>query len=192
MELVRSLPDCLRDLDHLKLLYDSVLRDRKLPGPAWKPHYDVRYRDIPSSLRVLTGRIQELRRRVASGEGCDVDYYVLIGVRRGCTRSELERAHRLLALKHKPDKAALFVDRLEFAEEYRDLDTVRDHARMSALILYRMLQKGYSSIMSTVMDEERRRRAEGEGGCSGCTAATAAYRQRVRQTRRRHGSGGRQ
>lgn len=154
MESVRALPDCLRDLDHLKHLYDSILRDRKLPGPAWKPHYDVRYLDIPSSLRALTARIQELRQRVASGEGCSVDHYKLIGVGRGCTRSELERAHRLLVLRHRPDKAAGFVDRLEFADEHRDLDAVRDQARMSALILYRMLQKGHSSIMSAVMDEE--------------------------------------
>ncbi|KAJ0979876.1 hypothetical protein J5N97_015350 [Dioscorea zingiberensis] len=154
LEAVRSLPDCLHDLDHLKLLYDAILRDRKLPGPAWKPHNEVRYRDIPSNLRALTSRIQQLRLRVAAGEGCNVDYYALIGVRRGCTRSELERAHRLLSLKHRPDKAAGFADRLDFADEHRDLDEIRDQARMSASILYRLLQKGYSSIMAAVMDEE--------------------------------------
>jgi len=176
MELVRALPECLRDLDHLKLLYDSILRDRKLPGPAWKPHYDVRYRDIPSSLRALTTRIQELRRRVASAEGCNVDYYALIGVRRGCTRSELERAHLLLSLKHKPEKAAGFVDRLEFADDHRDLDAVRDQARMSALILYRMLQKGYSSIASAVMDEEaaERQRVKAVAAAAAASAALQA------------------
>ncbi|XP_039129804.1 uncharacterized protein LOC120265915 [Dioscorea cayenensis subsp. rotundata] len=154
LEAVRSHADCLHDLDHLKLLYDSILRDQKLPGPAWKPHYDVRYRDIPSNLRTLTARIQLLRLRVAAGEGSNVDYYALIGVRRGCSRSELERAHRLLSLKHRPDKAGGFVDRLEFVEEHRELDEIRDQARMSALLLYRLLQKGYSSIMATVMEEE--------------------------------------
>jgi anion-transporting ArsA/GET3 family ATPase len=34
---------------------------------------------------------------------------------------------------------------------------VRDQARMSALFLYRMLQKGYSCIMSAVLDAERQR-----------------------------------
>ena len=38
LETIRCLPDCLHDLEHLKLLYNSILRDRKLPGPAWKRH----------------------------------------------------------------------------------------------------------------------------------------------------------
>lgn len=154
LESVRSLPDCLRDLDHLKLLYDAILRDRKLPGPAWRIHNGVRYRDIAGDLRALASRTQDLRQRVARGEAYNVDYYALIGVRRGCSRSELERAHLLLSLKHRPDKAAAFVDRVEFTDDYRDLDAVRDQAKMSALMLYRLLQKGYSSIMSTVIDEE--------------------------------------
>ncbi|CAA6654382.1 unnamed protein product [Spirodela intermedia] len=140
LESVRSFPDCLRDLDHLKLLYDAILRDRKLPGPAWRLHNGVRYHDIAGDLRALASRTQELRQRVARGKPT--------------TRSELERAHLLLSLKHRPDKAAAFVDRVEFTDDYRDLDAVRDQAKMSALMLYRLLQKGYSSIMSTVIDEE--------------------------------------
>lgn len=151
LETIRCLPDCLRDLEHLKLLYDSILRDRKLPGPNWKRH-NVRYRDVPSNLRALTTKIQELRQRVGSGETSNIDYYSLIGLRRGCSRSELERAHLLLCLKHRPDKSTNFVDRCEFVDD-RDLDTVRDQARMSALLLYRLLQKGYSSVMATIMDE---------------------------------------
>ncbi|RZC89024.1 hypothetical protein C5167_030717 [Papaver somniferum] len=151
LETTRCLPDCLRDLEHMKLLYDSILRDRKLPGPNWKRH-NVRYRDVPSNLRALTTKIQELRQRVGSGETSNIDYYSLIGLRRGCSRSELERAHLLLCLKHRPDKSTNFVDRCEFVDE-RDLDTVRDQARMSALLLYRLLQKGYSSVMATIMDE---------------------------------------
>ncbi|OVA02554.1 DnaJ domain [Macleaya cordata] len=152
LESIRCLPDCLRDLEHLKLLYDSILRDRKLPGPSWKRHY-VRYRDVPGNLRALTTKIQELRQRIGSGETGNVDYYALIGLRRGCSRSELERAHLLLCLKHRPDKSTNFVDRCEFVDD-RDLDSVRDQARMSALLLYRLLQKGYSSVMATIMDEE--------------------------------------
>lgn len=151
LETIRCLPDCLRDLEHLKLLYDSILRDRKLPGPNWKRH-NVRYRDVPSNLRALTTKIQELRQRVGSGETSNIDYYSLIGLRRGCSRSELERAHLLLCLKHRPDKSTNFVDRCEFVDD-RDLDTVRDQARMSALLLYRLLQKGYSSVMASIMDE---------------------------------------
>ncbi|KAJ8900426.1 hypothetical protein K2173_025203 [Erythroxylum novogranatense] len=152
LETIRCLPDCLHDLEHLKLLYNSILRDRKLPGPAWKKHY-VRYREIPGKLCSLTTKIQELKQRVASGETGNVDYYALIGLRRGCSRSELERAHLLLSLRHKPDKATNFIERCEFADD-RDLDSVKDRAKMSALLLYRLLQKGYSSVMSTIMEEE--------------------------------------
>ncbi|KAF8394644.1 hypothetical protein HHK36_020860 [Tetracentron sinense] len=152
LETIRCLPDCLRDLEHLKLLYDSILRDRKLPGPAWKRH-NVVYKDVPGNLRALTAKIQELRQRIGSGEIGNVDYYALIGLRRGCSRSELERAHLLLCLRHRPDKATNFVDRCEFVDD-RDLDSVKDQARMSALLLYRLLQKGYSSVMAVIMDEE--------------------------------------
>ncbi|KAL4339301.1 hypothetical protein GQ457_08G021720 [Hibiscus cannabinus] len=152
LETIRCLPDCLHDLEHLKLLYNSILRDRKLPGPAWKRH-NVRYREIPGKLCVLTAIIQRLKQRVASGETANVDYYALIGLKRGCSRSELERAHLLLCLRHKPDKAINFIDRCDLPDEC-DLDSVKDRAKMSALLLYRLLQKGYSSVMSTIMDEE--------------------------------------
>ncbi|KAF2304765.1 hypothetical protein GH714_037865 [Hevea brasiliensis] len=115
-ETIRCLPDCLHDLEHLKLLYNSILRDRKLPGPAWKRH-NVRYREIPGKLCALTTKIQELKQR------------------------------------HKPDKATNFIERCEFADD-RDLDSVKDRAKMSALLLYRLLQKGYSGVMATIMNEE--------------------------------------
>lgn len=152
LETIRCLPDCLHDLEHLKLLYNSILRDRKLPGPAWKRH-NVTYREIPGKLCALTTKIQQLKQRVASGETSNVDYYALIGLRRGCSRSELERAHLLLCLRHKPDKATNFIERCELSDD-RDLDSIRDRAKMSSLLLYRLLQKGYSSVMSTIMDEE--------------------------------------
>ncbi|XP_057966664.1 uncharacterized protein LOC131156757 [Malania oleifera] len=152
LETIRCLPDSLHDLEHLKLLYNSILRDRKLPGPAWKRH-NVTYREIPGKLCALTTKIQELKQRVASGETGNVDYYSLIGLRRGCSRSELERAHLLLCLRHKPEKAMGFLDRCELADD-RDLDSVKDRAKMSSLLLYRLIQKGYSSVMGTIMEEE--------------------------------------
>ncbi|KAM7275286.1 hypothetical protein ACFE04_017152 [Oxalis oulophora] len=152
LETIRCLPDCLHDLEHQKLLCNSILRDRKLPGPAWKRHY-IRYREIPGKLCALASKIQQLKQKVANGETGNVDYYSLIGLRRGCSRSELERAHLLLCLRHKPDKATNFIERCEFADE-RDIDSVKDRAKMSALLLYRLLQKGYSNVMSTIMDEE--------------------------------------
>ncbi|KAL2556599.1 Heat shock protein DnaJ with tetratricopeptide repeat [Forsythia ovata] len=151
-ETIRCLPDSLHDLEHLKLLYNSMLRDRKLPGPVWK-RQNVQYREIPGKLCSLAAKIQQLKQRVAAGETGNVDYYSLIGLRWGCSRSELERAHLLLNLRHKPDKSSGFIERCEFADE-RDIDSVRDRAKMSALLLYRLIQRAYTSVMSTILDEE--------------------------------------
>ncbi|MCD9638521.1 hypothetical protein HAX54_022528 [Datura stramonium] len=151
-ETIRCLPDSLHDLEHLKLLYNSILRDRKLPGPIWK-RQNVEYREIPGRLCSLATKIQELKKRVANGEMGNVDYYALIGLKRGCSRSELERAHLLITLRHKPDKSTSFIERCEFADE-QDVDSVRDRAKMSALLLYRMTQRGYASLMTTIKDEE--------------------------------------
>ncbi|KAH6813893.1 Heat shock protein DnaJ with tetratricopeptide repeat-containing protein [Perilla frutescens var. frutescens] len=151
-ESIRCLPDSLHDLEHLKLLYNSILRDRKLPGPVWK-RQSVQYREIPGKLCSLASKMQQLKQRVAAGETGNVDYYALIGLRRGCSRSELERAHLLLTLKHKPDKSSSFIERCEFADE-KEVDSVRDRAKMSCLLLYRLIQRGYTSVMSTILDEE--------------------------------------
>lgn len=181
-ESIRCLPDCLHDLEHLKLLYNTILRDRKLPGPAWK-RQSTRYREIPGKLCALTVKIQQLKQRVASGETGNVDYYSLIGLRRGCSKSELERAHLLLCLRHKPDKATIFIERCELADD-RDLDTVRDKAKMSALLLYRMLQKGYSSIMSTISDEEAAEKQRKKAAAALQVAQAAAIQ--VQQQQQQH------
>ncbi|XP_047086540.1 uncharacterized protein LOC124698062 isoform X1 [Lolium rigidum] len=180
LQSVGALSDSLRDLDHLKLLYDAALRDGKLPGPRWRPQGGVRYREIAGAHRKLIARIQGLRGRVALGEAGGIDYHALLGVRRGCTRSELERAHLLLSLKLKPDRAVVFGERLELVDEHRDLEAVRDQARMSALLLYRMLQKGYSFLMSAVIDEEAagRQRAR-EAAAAAADAAAASSKQQL-------------
>ncbi|XP_009616156.1 uncharacterized protein [Nicotiana tomentosiformis] len=174
-EAIRCLPDSLHDLEHLKLLYNSMLRDRKLPGPIWK-RQNVQYREIPGRLCSLGAKMQELKQRVASGETGNVDYYALIGLRRGCSRSELERAHLLLTLRHKPDKSTSFVERCEFADE-KDIDSVRDRAKMSSLLLYRLIQKGYTSLMTTIIDEEAAEKQRAKAA-----AALQAMQQQVQQT----------
>ncbi|CAA0828252.1 Heat shock protein DnaJ with tetratricopeptide repeat [Striga hermonthica] len=151
-ETIRCFPDSLHDLEHLKLLYNSILRDRKLPGPVWR-RQSVMYREIPGRLCSLASKIQQLKQRLAAGESSNVDYYALIGLRRGCSRSELERAHLLLMLKHKPDKSSGFMERCEFADE-KEIESVKDRARMSALLLYRLIQKGYTSLMAAILEEE--------------------------------------
>ncbi|KAK9076543.1 hypothetical protein SSX86_004877 [Deinandra increscens subsp. villosa] len=151
-ESIRCLPDSLHDLEHLKLLYNSILRDRKLAGPAWK-RQSLRYREIPGKLCSLASKSQELKHKIASRETGNVDYHALIGLRRGCSRSELDRAHLLLTLRHKPDKANSFIDRCELTDEL-DIDSIRDRAKMSALLLYRLIQRGYTNVMGIILDEE--------------------------------------
>lgn len=179
LETIRCYPDCLHDLEHLKLLYNSILRDRKLAGPVWKRH-NVRYGEIPGKLCALTAKIQQLKQRVASGEAGNVDYHALIGLRRGCGRSELQRAHLLLCLKHKPDKATCFIERCEIADE-RDVESVRDRAKMSALLLYRLLQKGYANVMGTIMEEEAAERQRKKAIQEAAAAAAAAHAHAVLQ-----------
>ncbi|KAI3449408.1 hypothetical protein Pfo_006073 [Paulownia fortunei] len=178
-ETLRCLPDSLHDLEHLKLLYNSILRDRKLPGPVWKRQY-VQYREIPGKLCSLASKMQQLKQRVAAGETGNVDYYALIGLRRGCSRSELERAHLLLTLKHKPDKSSSFIERCEFADE-KDVDSVRDRARMSALLLYRLIQKGYTSVMATILDEEAAEKQRKKAAATALQAAAAVQVQQVHE-----------
>ncbi|GAB2302264.1 hypothetical protein Dimus_036279 [Dionaea muscipula] len=151
-ELIGCIADALHDLEHLKLLFNSILRDRKLPGSGWKPQ-SIGYREVPGKLCLLTAKIQELKQRIANGDKGNVDYYKLIGLRRGCSRSELERAHLLLVIRHKPDKAVGFIDRCDLVNE-RDHDSVRDRARLSALLLYRLIQKGHTALLSAVKEEE--------------------------------------
>ncbi|KAK1437212.1 hypothetical protein QVD17_03000 [Tagetes erecta] len=151
-ETIHCFTDSLHDLEHLKLLYNSILRDRKLPGPIWK-RQNFTYNEIPAKLRSITTKIEELKLRVASGEINNVDYYALFGLRRGCSRSELERSHLLLTLRHKPDKSTSFIDRCEFSDEV-DIETVKDRAKMSGLLLYRLIQKGFTNLMRVALDEE--------------------------------------
>ncbi|XP_075473551.1 uncharacterized protein LOC142504573 [Primulina tabacum] len=150
-ETITCLPDSLHDLEHLKLLYNSILRDRKLMSPVWK-RQNVQYREIPGKLCSLAYKMQQLKQRVADGETRNVDYYSLIGLKSGCSRSELERGHLLLTLKHRPDKSLSFVDRCAFADE-KNMDSVRERAKTSALMLYRLIQKAYTSVMASILEE---------------------------------------
>ncbi|KAM0071866.1 putative DnaJ domain, tetratricopeptide-like helical domain superfamily [Helianthus debilis subsp. tardiflorus] len=96
---------------------------------------------------------QELKQRIASGETGNVDYHALIGLRRGCSRSELERAHLLLALRHKPDKSITFIDRCELTGEV-DVDSIRERAKMSGILLYRLIQRGYTNVLRMIQEDE--------------------------------------
>lgn len=116
----------------------------------------MKYREIPGKLCVLTTKSKFLKAKIANGEIGNVDWYGLIGVRRGCSRSELDRANVVLTLRHKPDKALLFIDRCDFADQ-KEVIAVKDRASMASLLLYRLIQRGYSVLTATIAEEEQRK-----------------------------------
>ncbi|KAI3732528.1 hypothetical protein L1987_63733 [Smallanthus sonchifolius] len=69
-ESINCLPDSLHDLEHLKLLYNSILRDRKLPGPAWKRQTSP-YHEIPEKLRLIQRGYTNLMRIVLDDEALE-------------------------------------------------------------------------------------------------------------------------
>ncbi|XP_006307197.2 uncharacterized protein LOC17897971 [Capsella rubella] len=145
---IRCFPDSLHDLDHLKLLYNTILRDRDITSPVWK-RYNVRYREIPGKLCVLTSKFKQTKEKITNRETSNVDYYSLMGVELGCSRSELNRAYVLLNLRHKPERTVVFIDRFDITDE-EELASVKNRARLSTLLLYRMIQKGYRAVMSDI------------------------------------------
>lgn len=145
-ETIGCFTESIHDQEQMKLLYNSIMRDGRLPGPVWKPQ-TVQAREVPGKLHCLSTKIQQLKQRVSPVEE-SVDYYGLMGLKKGeCSRPEIERAQLLLSLRHKPDKAIEFLDRVELAEE-GERESVWDRAKTSALWLYRLIQKGYTSIIN--------------------------------------------
>lgn len=150
-ETIRCYTECLQDLEHLKMLYESILRNQNLSGPVWKQRV-TRYKDVKGSLDRLKFQINDILRILFTP--FKVDYCALLSLRKGsCTRSEVECAHRVLSLRHRPDKAAHFVERCEFVD-CRDIEAVKEQARTTAAMLYRMLQKARTSVMASIMEEE--------------------------------------
>ncbi|KAG7652830.1 Tetratricopeptide-like helical domain superfamily [Arabidopsis suecica] len=145
---IRCFPDSLHDLEHLKLLFNSILRDRSLTGPVWKRH-NVRYREIPGKLCVLTTNIKQMKEKITNRENGNEDYYSLMGIERGCSRSELNRAYLLLNLRYKSERSMTSIDRFDIIDE-QELVSVKNRARMSTLLLYRLIQKGYYAVLSDI------------------------------------------
>lgn len=191
LESVNAVAEALRDMDHLKLLYDAALRDGKLPGPPWRPQGGVRHGEIAVAHRALVARIRRLRGKLAAGEAGDVDYYLLLGLRRpeagkkeNLRPEVVRRAFVVMSMRMKPEeqwrRTASFAERVELVDEFRDMDAVRDQARMSGMFLYRMVQKGYAHVMAAVVaaadeeEEERRRRVMDAAAAAVVTELSAA------------------
>lgn len=75
-----------------------------------------------------------MKEKIINRETGYVDYYSFMGIERGCSKSELNRAYLLLNLRHKPERSMISVDRFDLTDE-KELVSVKNPARMSSLLL---------------------------------------------------------
>lgn len=146
-ETIGCLSDSLQDLEKLKALYETVFRN----NIQWVHAQSSPSSDLQGCIDFINGRLASISERVTGYSM--IDHFRILGVSRGCSRPEVERAYLLLSLKHRPDKAAHFVDRCEFVDE-RDIEAVKDEARALGMKLFKLLQKAYTWVMSLVLEEE--------------------------------------
>ncbi|MCO5547023.1 hypothetical protein L7F22_000464 [Adiantum nelumboides] len=143
--------DCLEDLDQLKALYVSGFQNHKF---MWVHRPSIVDIDSQGSIDIINSRIAVVRERWSIYDTSD--HHRILGVLRGCTRAEAERAFVVLSLKHRPDKAAHFIDRCEFVDA-RKIEDVKGQARLMGSNLFQLIEKAYAGILTLVMEEEMRR-----------------------------------
>ncbi|EAZ05220.1 hypothetical protein OsI_27418 [Oryza sativa Indica Group] len=92
----------------------------------------------------------------------------------GAAGSEAESVSQLLA-HLRPDRCASFAERLELVDEHRDLEAVRDQARMCGAVAVPHAAEGLlRCIMSVVQDEEAAERQRAKDAAAATAAAAAA------------------
>lgn len=153
-EVIGCFDGCLQDLEHLKGLYVSGFHDHSKREALWTHGPNIQDTDFQASIDIISSRLTAVRERWSIYD--TMDHHRVLGVSRGCTRAEAERAYLLLSLKHRPDKSAQFIDRCEFVDD-RNLDEVKDQARMMGLNLYRLIERAYTGVITLIMEEEMKR-----------------------------------
>ncbi|MCO5582856.1 hypothetical protein L7F22_036757 [Adiantum nelumboides] len=163
-EMVRCYSDCMLDLQQLKIIYEASLRYQSMlpelssaATPActstiWQPH--ISHIDFAGGLEYINSKITSTRQRLSSGS--TLDAHTILDMPRNCTMADVERAYLLISLKHKADKAAQFVERRDFAivHDKRDMATVKEEARASALRLSQLIHKAYTKLLSSIAEDE--------------------------------------
>ena len=151
-ETIGCFADCLHDLEQLKLLYEALLQNHSLQREISKVHSSNGMdNDFQGCIDFISSKAIGIRDRCNGHD--TVDHYRVLGLSRGCSRTEVERAYLLFSLKHRPDKAAHFIDRCEFVDE-RDVDAVKAEARSAGLKLFRLIQRAYIGIITAITEEE--------------------------------------
>ncbi|KAL3692446.1 hypothetical protein R1sor_006097 [Riccia sorocarpa] len=154
-EMIRCFYEALQDYKQLKGLYDNLAHQQRLPRGAWRFPTNSTYMDVPNSLYQLDIKISGVKQRLESRY--TIDYHTILGLTPGCTKNEVERAHLLICLKHRPDKASHFIDRCEFVDD-RDIEAVKEEARLAATRLFRLIQNAHAGVMHGIVEEEKEKR----------------------------------
>lgn len=155
-EMVGCLSECASDLSQVKALYATLLQSQESLEQCWVSSQNTGDTDLQGCFNFISSKLAAIKERLALDGGGTLDYHTVLGVSRGCSRADVERAYLLLSLRHRPDKAANFVDRCEFVDE-RDVDYVKDEARNLAFKLFQLIQRAYTGIMSVIVGEEMHR-----------------------------------
>lgn len=158
-EMVRCFYEAFQDLEQLKLLYEAILRHRKFPGSMWRLAQNADEVDVHANYQAVIHKLEEIRLRLE--RGYSIDYHRILGVPYNCSRGQVERAHLLICLKHRPDRAAHFVDRCEFVDD-RDIEAVKEEARLAAIKLFCLIQRAHSGIIGLILDHEEALREKRE------------------------------
>ncbi|KAI5057402.1 hypothetical protein GOP47_0027417 [Adiantum capillus-veneris] len=157
-EMVKSFSECLLDLQQLKMIYDALLR-RQQASADWSAFRrssgqdDLSAVNIMGSLDYINSKIMATRRRLCS-RTCSLAARTILDLPQHCSMEDVEKAYLLLSLKHSPDKAALFVENCTYQDRSRDMKTVKEEARSSALRLSHLIHKAYTKLLSVISEEE--------------------------------------
>ncbi|MCO5564666.1 hypothetical protein L7F22_018333 [Adiantum nelumboides] len=157
-EMVKSFSECLLDLQQLKMIYEALLR-RQLASVDWSASQWSSGQDYSStvtirgSLDYINSKIVATRRRLCS-RTCSLAARTILDLPQHCSMEDVEKAYLLLSLKHSPDKAAPFVEHCPYQDRNRDLETVKEEARASALRLSHLIHRAYTKLLSAISEEE--------------------------------------
>ncbi|KAH7437196.1 hypothetical protein KP509_05G060400 [Ceratopteris richardii] len=163
-EMVESFTECLLDLQQLKMIYEAALR-RHQASIDWvssrqsSGNQDLSDVSISGSLDYINSKIIATRSRLSS-KTCSLAARTVLDVPMHCTMEDVEKAYLLLSLKHSPEQASLFVENCAYQDRSRDLKTVKEEAKASALRLSHLIQRAYTKLLSAISEEQAEEQGE--------------------------------
>ncbi|KAH7433904.1 hypothetical protein KP509_07G091800 [Ceratopteris richardii] len=156
-ETIGCLQECASDLSQIKALYAPVLQSQRAPkGQIYYLLDAMKNTDLEACFGLITNKLAAVKEHLSYDEGSTLDCHSVLGVSKNCCRSDVERAHVLLSLRHNPEKATDFMDHCEFVDE-REIDYIKDEANTQAEKFFQLIQRAYDGIMCVIAGDESRR-----------------------------------